>query len=78
MCAMLSKYWPSGYFSVMLNGLLVPPNCKVQKIHFTDFFFGYRDCITTYAIQKKNKITKKIVSKDLRGKETSNCVISSS
>lgn len=37
MCAMLSKYWPSGYFSVTLNGLLVAPNCEVQKIHFPDF-----------------------------------------
>lgn len=64
MCAMLSKYWPSGYFSVTLNGLLVSPNCKVQKIHFTRFFC-YRDCITTYAVQKKNKITRKIVSEAL-------------
>lgn len=36
MCAMLSKYWPSGYFSVTLNGPLVSPNYKVQKIHFPD------------------------------------------
>ena len=41
MCAMLSKYWPSGYFSVTLNGLLVSPNCKVQKIHFTGVFFFF-------------------------------------
>lgn len=36
MCAVLSKYWPAGYFSVTLNGPLVSPNYKVQKIHFPD------------------------------------------
>lgn len=34
--AVLSKYWPSGYFSVTLNGPLASPNYKVQKIHFPD------------------------------------------
>lgn len=37
MHAMLSKYWPLGYFSVTLNGLLISPNCTVQKINFPDF-----------------------------------------
>lgn len=37
MCAMLSKYWPSGHFAVTLNGLLVSPNCKGQKIHFPEY-----------------------------------------
>lgn len=36
MCAVLSKYWPAGYLSVTLNGPLVSPNYKVQKIHFPD------------------------------------------
>lgn len=79
MCAVLSKYWPSGYFSVTLNGLLVSPNCQVQKIHFTDFFFCYRNRITTCVVRKKNKIARKIVSEELGGRlekgHTSNDVL---
>lgn len=78
MCAVLSKYWPSGYFSVTLNGLLVSPNCQVQKIHFTVFFcfffvFCYRDRITTCVVQKKNKISKKIVSEELGSRLEKGC-----